>query len=926
MRETLKFLTWLDVNRVIRRKTQDGSTLPDGVSRIECFSDTLEVSIESPDGKVNAIVCLRDWFNDWYLEENSCIQLDLGDRTFLHIEFVEENMSSGRKEIYPSWSDISYLSDDSSRTVGNISESLKPFEIESGMGPSFFAFYSFKGGSGRTLHLAAHWIALLEKAAGLNKKIKTLIIDADLEAPGLTYWDKLESNKSTISFIDFLEVYHYSPIDIGDSLRKISEEIRKSGRQERGCISYFLPACTNNNQLLDTPILPEHLSHGINGHWVCTEAIYRLGKELGVDYILVDLRAGLSEISSPILFDPRVQRILITPASEQSISGMSLVLEQISRIVPSDQEIAEGKYFDPSIIISLLTKEMKELALFEDFQERLLSSYQGNEREPLGSRNLEIRTSDFAQELMNINSWSEAASKLKGTSVMRIADEWASAQLFEVEQITISDSSITNQNNHELSKVEGLRDICKAYEFAESGEGKELLITEPIRNLAQSFTNEIPRAISIGAKGSGKTFMYLQIARFKYWEKFLEKVLGNSPSSSSINIYPLLEPKHVQHLAKKIISEARNEVFEKIGTRDCFIYSDCIDRISTNLNNPSFNNVDWSKFWIGEIGNAVCSEIDEGGEHTLASINKSLQSRGLKFTFLIDGLEDIFTEVHSNVSHQIALKELLDIPRRLLDVRQASFGIIILVRRDFLRYLFNQNLQQFESLYKKYDLYWNEESFLRLVFWICSQAQIIGAQDENGDQLSCEGIRDRLHKLWGMKLGADNSREANTSNWVFAALTDFQGRIQARDIVRILYNASNITVANVKAIQFERWSVSRILPPQSIRDSLRPCSESKVEETTQEYPQFKIWLEGIESIPSTDRSVPFDFGHAGKIGLDQSSIKMLEDIGAIYGDLQKDGTTKFYMPEIFRAGLGFTLLKGARPRVLVLQRKALSRR
>jgi CxxC motif-containing protein len=602
---------------------------------------------------------------------------------------------------------------------------------------------------------------------------------------------------------------------------------------------------------------------------------------------------------------------------------MSLVLEQISHITPSDKEVTEEKYFDPSIIISLLTKEIKELTVFEDFQERLLMSYQGNEREPLEPRNLEIRTSDFAQELMNINSWSEAASKLQGTSVMRIAQEWASTQLLELKQIAISVVNISNQND-KLDAVKRLRDICKAYEFAESGEGKELLITEPIRNLAQSFTTGIPRAISIGAKGAGKTFMYLQIARFKYWENFLEKVLGNNYSSSpSINIYPLLEPKHVQPPAKKIISEARNEVFLKMGTEDSFIYSDCIDRIATNLANSSLNSVDWSKFWIREIANAVCAELDERGEHTLLSINRSLNNRNLKFTFLIDGLEDIFTEVHSNTSHKMALRELLDIPRRLLEIRHISFGIIILVRRDFLRYLFDQNLKQFESQYKNYDLYWNEESFLRLVFWICSQAEIIGAQNENGDQLSCEEIRDRLQKLWGMKLGAPTSKEANTSNWVFAALTDFQGRIQARDIVRILYHASSITVTSAKAVQFD---VSRILPPQSIRNSLKPCSESKVAETTQEYPQFKTWLESIESIPSANRTVPFDLNDAVAMGIDQPSIKMLEDIGAIYGDIQKDGTTKYYMPEIFRAGLGFTLLKGARPRVLVLQRKALSKR
>lgn len=917
MRKTLRFLTWLDVNRVIRRETFNGRKLPENIARIECFSSSLEISVLSTSGEDASKQLLKKIFKDWYLEETNEIQLDLGDAV-LPVEFISVTSKSSAKQPYPFWSDISYFPKEVSEGTGGFTTLPTPFD----QGPSIFAFYSFKGGVGRTLHLAAHCLALLEKAADVKKKIKILLIDADLEAPGLTYWERSESTTSDVSFIDFLEVYHYSPIATDIALRKFADEIQKTARQERGSTLYFMPACGDDNQLLDTPVLPEHLSRGVHGRWTCTEAIYQLGKTLDIDYIFIDLRAGLSEISSPILFDPRVQRILITPASEQSISGMSLVLEQISRIAPSDDDVADEKYFDPSIIISLLTEEVKKLPIFDDFQERLLNSYQQIDKAPLESRNLDIQTTDFAQELMNINSWSEAESKLRGTSVMRLAQSWSSAQLVE------SDHPKTSSPTGRLEEVRVLRDICKAYEFAESGKGTELLITEPIRNLAQSFTNTLPNAISIGAKGAGKTFVYLQIARFKYWEKFLGKILGVNyrTTESEINIYPILEPKHTEDAAKLVISEARSEVFQKIGGSSSFDYSECLDRIRESLANPSFKEVEWSRFWIQELGNAVSAKLDEQGSHTLNSINHSLQERRLKFTFLIDGLEDIFDQVSSNYQHQCALKELLDLPRKISDIRQSHFGMIILVRRDFLRYLFTQNLQQFESKYKLYDLYWDEESFLNLVFWICSQAKIIGAKNDDIAQLGCEEIRERLYDLWGMKLGKDNSKEAYTSNWVFAALTDFKGRIQARDIVRILYHAAEKTVAGPGNVQFERWSMNRVLPPQAIRDSLEPCSEGKVNETDQEYPEFKKWRENIRELPMTSRLIPFEVTDFAKMGIDQTSIQMLEDIGAIHGDLSKEGTMKYYMPEIFRTGLGFKLQGGARPRVLVLQRKARSGR
>ena len=69
-------------------------------------------------------------------------------------------------------------------------------------------------------------------------------------------------------------------------------------------------------------------------------------------------------------------------------------------------------------------------------------------------------------------------------------------------------------------------------------------------------------------------------------------------------------------------------------------------------------------------------------------------------------------------------------------------------------------------------LYQNSHTFLRLVFWICSRAEVIGAEQISIDSLSKENFIDRLEKLWGKRLGTDNSKEAYTASWVFAALTD----------------------------------------------------------------------------------------------------------------------------------------------------------
>ena len=40
-----------------------------------------------------------------------------------------------------------------------------------------------------------------------------LVVDADLEAPGLTYWNRSEKQQPTVSFINFLEAYHASSLE-----------------------------------------------------------------------------------------------------------------------------------------------------------------------------------------------------------------------------------------------------------------------------------------------------------------------------------------------------------------------------------------------------------------------------------------------------------------------------------------------------------------------------------------------------------------------------------------------------------------------------------------------------------------------------------------------------------------------------------------
>jgi hypothetical protein len=138
--------------------------------------------------------------------------------------------------------------------------------------------------------------------------------------------------------------------------------------------------------------------------------------------------------------------------------------------------------------------------------------------------------------------------------------------------------------------------------------------------------------------------------------------------------------------------------------------------------------------------------------------------------------------------------------------------------------------------------------------------------------------------------------------------------------VKFLYHAANITVGKTGEIQFHKWSNSRLLPPQAIRRALEPCSKAKVEEAKEEYPIFKTWVE--ETFPKySNKKIPFSLE---EFNLDANTVNVLEQMGVIYEDKDKEEAVRYYMPEIFREGLGFSS-QSAWPRVIALNRKVLGK-
>lgn len=436
--------------------------------------------------------------------------------------------------------------------------------------------------------------------------------------------------------------------------------------------------------------------------------------------------------------------------------------------------------------------------------------------------------------------------------------------------------------------------------------------TPPLQRLAADHRTKLPRRLIIGAKGAGKTYTYLQLARLGRWTDFYAAV-GVDPSTMlhpDARLFPLLYPANINDQSLELLTRQDNSLNGVFGVRLTQI--ELRDHLDKQINSVQNSEVSfWRDLWLDLIAwrCGYKKEIPGAGK----SFPKALDEKNESLVILLDGLEDFFQDLGTNPHKQTALKALVqDVPEWLSQHPVQTLGILIFVRRDLVQYSVKQNLGHLEQLHRPYQLDWHETEALRLVAWICIKAQVLGSveDEENIYSWSMDELQDFLVPLWGLKLGTPRSKEAITVNWVLAVLADLKQQLQARDLVRLLKESATNSQKDEKS----PWT-DRLLLPQAIRDSIKFCSEKKVEEVKMENQVLKRIFEHIAKQPPEKRSVPF---RAEELDLSPKDVKTLEDQGVVF----VSSSQELLIPEIYRYGLEFTTSKPGRVMVQNLQKQA----
>lgn len=227
-----------------------------------------------------------------------------------------------------------------------------------------------------------------------------------------------------------------------------------------------MPAFRTKSRWNTLEIRPEHLNNS-DHPFRLTDLLANLGEKLGVDVIIVDTRAGLSELSTGLLLDPRINRILVTTPSGQAIAGTLEVTSILKNYSPprSDNDPL------PGIIISMVLKELVEQNAVPGEAE-LRKALEGFQSGDSADSDIEIPLypliSTFDQGLLSLPlDWDRVLNLLEKSNLMEgIRAIAATVPLKNSEKIENSASARINQ----ASSLEKLIKFIEPMEYAEVGD------------------------------------------------------------------------------------------------------------------------------------------------------------------------------------------------------------------------------------------------------------------------------------------------------------------------------------------------------------------------------------------------------------------------------------------------------------------------
>lgn len=783
------------------------------------------------------------------------------------------------------------------------------------------AAISVKGGTGRTtiaVALALHWAKATQKPV--------LLIDADLEAPGISYLYSSTAGEAKISLEDVIALAHAEedPTASG-TIEYASDKLRDhlvSGNV------FILPLRRDLDELSSSSVRPEHLSTP-DQPYAMADLISRIAQKLGCCGVVFDVRAGLVPIGVNLAMDPDVAPLFVTTLSSQALRATGSLISFIAREMRLNGSILRRPLLAINRVPALFRQTGMDQRLIEPLNDSVLralvSDYEVDTPPSAGIFDNSDELDPYAQieipEIpdlqVSLAGWNEYVEQLGSSGILALLaptlDQWLVSDASSTECPAVEATPIAPSETD--SRRAQLSTFAESLISAETVNGpiSKPLVTRPLAALTQRFQSEVPIAVSEGAKGTGKTLAARYFIAQTHWETVVSELVDRRASISAV-IIPVCASIQSSSSYLEQVDQARETASSLLDLGQPQKVYATSEYIKSQLT-LGHSEQRWVDIWLDAI--AWSSGFHVSVEGAGSSYVEHLRKEGQSVVALLEGLEELYTSVDDQGVRVAMRAAIVSLPQRLRSEVRRPVGLVVFARRDTVEAAVAQNLDQYRREYAPFALTWTDDDVLELAAWLATQASALpGLWTTEFGTLPQEEKESRLEALWGRKLGPDDEpgrriREAYTATWIIAVLSDLRARLVPRDLIRLLSSAAKVPLTPDEKATYK----NRLLIPRALKAAIEPTSEKKVKESEEEIRELEPIFAKFR-LQADKLSVPLDQDSINTLGVTALEVETLKRHGIVFGD-----AAPYEVPELFRRGLRLRHA-GARRSVVNLYRRA----
>lgn len=902
-------LTWLDIARQLAGVELGASPFPPEIASARVGWFGLLLQAEAPVAEDAVADALEALFPSRVLRQPLRIALEGGQANAdLEVGIEIATSSSASRQpfgVIDGWIDFRRPTPKSNRRAMPIAAAL-----------------SVKGGTGRTttaVAFALHWAEVAKRPV--------LLVDADLEAPGVSYLFEAFSGRPKISLEDLVTLAHSEEVDGAPvATGFVAERLRD--HLVPGNV-YVLPLRRDINELASSSVRPEHLSTP-ERPFAMADLLSEVAQHLGVAGVVVDVRAGLVPLGVNLAMDPDVSPIIVTNLAEQSIRATTSFVAFLAREFRRAGAVPRRPLLVVNRVPLIFRQTGMDKKLTEPLVTGLIDSLVAHTAEVGASEDvystvpevqpfIQVDVPELPDMQVPTGDWRNFLEQLRSSGFSRALAE-GSDEFLATELSTKSDGAppILVSELAQETQRHALEAFANQLIAAENVQGTvpRPLVTQPLRALASRYKSEVPVAIAEGAKGTGKTLAARYIISKDSWNSVVSDLIGVAHAIQA-KVVPVTVSIQSSETFQREADEARRLHSCELGFQNPLSVYETTTFLKECLE-ASLTEAEWVSVWLDVIAWSLGFKARSTGAGE--ELFDELRRAGRSIVTVFEGLEELYGSP-ADAGVEAAMRALLiSLPQKLRSAPLRPIGLLIFVRRDTVEAAVRQNLDQFRREYASFALSWTEEDVLELAAWLADQSHALpGLWSDDFQERSTVERAAALEPLWGSKLGPDDepgrrTREAYTATWVVAVLSDLRGRLVPRDLVRLLASAAKISPDRE---ELELYA-NRLLTPRALRTAVETTSSLKVAETEEEILELKPAFDKFKS-QADELSVPLTDDVIARLGLTSLEVNALVRHGIIYGE-----KAPYEVPELFRRGLGLKH-SGARRSVVNLYNRARKR-